>query len=304
MGGAACSRTLLTLSWAVSGAVGPAFIGRLVEALRDVMAARLVFFTVADGGQPKRVRFVHAWENGALGDNFAYEVAGTPCERVIEGERVIVPCDRADHFASYGAYGSILGLPIRGRDGSVDGHLALFGEGPIVDTELGMETATLLVQRVEAERQRLVAEEAREDLVVDLEAVTARLRRQYALLPQTNRFKTELLAMIAHDLRNPLSAIQAQAELIAARSENDSPAARSAGKIGSNVKRMAALIAASLPRAREDEAVLETSRREADLGALIALALETNRAAAQDKGIGLLQRAGPGSTGRWTRISS
>ena len=68
--------------------------------------------------------------------------------------------------------------------------------------------------RVEAELQRIDAEQERAALIQQLRHALDRLDRQHQLTRRANAFKTEMLGMVAHDLRNPLSAIVGRAELI------------------------------------------------------------------------------------------
>lgn len=291
------ARALLALSEAVAGEVGPAFLNRLVAALRDAMEARLVFITATEGRPVERVRSVHAIEDGAPIDQFRYDFADTPCRQVIDGAAMVIPCNLARAFPKEAGLDGYVGVPLRAADGTVDGHLAIFSSGPVRDPDLSLGIARLFGQRIEAERRRLAAEEARETLIGELEAANGRLRRRFRDLHEANAFKMRLMGMIAHDLRSPLSAILSQAELLQARLSGQAEQARSAataGKITGAADRMAAMIAATLDRARADAVGLTPARSTVLLPAQAELAAEVNRSAAEAKGIALQVQAEAG----------
>ena len=282
----------LRLAESVSGKIGHPFLAGLVEALRDYMDASLVYITVREVDAPSRVRAIYALEDGAPSEGFSYELEGTPCMAVIDGQPMVVACELAKQFPAEAGYEGYLAVPLRGDAGIVEGHLAVLSTKPIQQSEISMAISRIFALRIEAERRRESMERQRDTLIQDLGRVNERLRRRYLTVHEANVFKTRLLGVIAHDLRNPLAAIMAQAELIEVFADQAAPAAdkvKSAGsKLVSSAERMAGLIDATLKRVREDMSQLELEPTETDLVGLVRVAMEANAAAAAAKSIALV----------------
>ncbi len=282
---------LLKVAEATAGEVGHAFLIGLVEALRSCMEATLVFLTRTEGDPAESARAIYAVRDGEPVDGFSYDLDGTPCLAAVNGETVVVPCDLAKLFPKEAGFQGYFGLPIRNSDGAIRGHLAVLSAKPIDNPDLGVGVARLFGQRVEAEIRRREMEREREALIQDLGKLNGRLRRRYQSVHSANAFKTRLLGMIAHDLRNPLSAIAAQGELLqtlaARRGADLDRIARASDRVVSAADRMAAMIDATLERAREETASLSPQRAPADLRALLRVAAEANRDAAAAKDIEL-----------------
>ncbi len=82
--------------------------------------------------------------------------------------------------------------------------------------------------------------------------------------------------MIAHDLRNTLLVIVAQAESIEAydAAKSEKQIAKATGKVLSNANRMANMISATLERARADITTLTLDTSLTDLTGLVRTAME------------------------------
>lgn len=296
---AAPADVLLRVAEAVAGDVGHAFLGRLVAALRDGMTADLVFITLLDEEPARRARAIWALEDGAPTDGFTYELDDTPCAQVVGGETIVIPRSLETLFPKELGYQGYVGVPLRSDGGRADGHLAVLSRHEVFCVEIAEGVAKIFGQRVEAERRRQRDERRRETLIADLARTNEKLRAQYDATREANAFKTRLLGMIAHDLRNPLAAITAQAELMETYASR--PAERvdlerlraSSAKVVSNADRMAAMIDATLNRAHEEASALSLARHAVDLRALVDVATEVNLAAAERKGVTMRVAPGP-----------
>ena len=65
---------------------GVPFFQALVAALAKFLKIRYVFITECQDFPTTRVRSIAFWADQGFSDNIEYELAGTPCEKVINGE--------------------------------------------------------------------------------------------------------------------------------------------------------------------------------------------------------------------------
>jgi signal transduction histidine kinase len=144
--------------------------------------------------------------------------------------------------------------------------------------------------RRDAELQRSEAEVARLK-TIELAAALADVDRQRQIAEDANRFKTRLLSVAAHDLRNPLSVISNYAELALMQSP-ESPQLRDLlVPIHLGARRMEQLIQALLESSVLESSQLRLDRQQIDLGLLAQAVVEMNQPRAQQKGQTLLASA-------------
>jgi signal transduction histidine kinase len=114
------------------------------------------------------------------------------------------------------------------------------------------------------------------------------LRRKNAELEEVTRLREELLAIVSHDLRNPLNAIGAAGHLLSTN-RSDGEAVTLARQYGAlierNAKRMSALISGLLDLEAIRRGGLEVARKEQDLAGVIAEAVEMMMGEAEKKRI-------------------
>jgi len=115
-----------------------------------------------------------------------------------------------------------------------------------------------------------------------------RLKRIESDLHDALRQREELLALVAHDLRNPLGAIEVAASLLASNPQLQDPRARKQLEtIQRSVRRMEHLIDDLLDMASIQAGRLAIAPRPVEAHRLVTEALETIEMAARDKGITL-----------------
>jgi PAS domain S-box-containing protein len=124
-------------------------------------------------------------------------------------------------------------------------------------------------KRIEAERAQLLAREQ-----------AARTTAEVA-----NRAKDEFLAMVSHELRNPLSAILAYAQLLQTRNLQEPTLTRALTSIERNAKLQAKLITDLLDLSRITSGTLRLYMIPVDLAVAIESAIDTIRPTAQAKAI-------------------
>lgn len=163
---------------------------------------------------------------------------------------------------------SILAVPLRAR-GRLLGVVALFWREPgkCIDGAVA-ETAEVTANQVAS--------------ILDTAALVEELSR-------ANRLKDEFLAMLSHELRNPLNAIGSYAALLESDPEaRQYPVVRkAAGAIRRNAGAQARLVSDLLDLSRLRTGKLAIRRQEVLLGPLVAEAAEAVRAEAEAKDLRL-----------------
>jgi PAS domain S-box-containing protein len=124
-------------------------------------------------------------------------------------------------------------------------------------------------KRIEAERAKLLAQE----------------RSARAAAEAANRAKDQFLAVVSHELRNPLSAILAYAQLLQSRNLNEHITVRALQTIERNAKVQAKLINDLLDISRITSGTLHLNMFPVDLALAIEASIETMRLTAQAKAI-------------------
>lgn len=282
---------IVALARIVATDLGEDFLRRMVEVLRAYMRASLAFVGIGQGQPIERVHATFALRDGDLTE-LDYALEDVPCALVYrDAEPFVVPCDLAGAFPKEAGLESYIGVPMRGTDGATFGHLAVFSPDPLRAPERVLAILKVLAQRVEDEMRRRAVEAERERLIEDLRQQAMRLRDRQQTIRDQNAYKTRLLGIIAHDLRAPLAAGIAQAELAQALLAADPPrvhkAAAACARVVDRAGTLSDLIDATLRRVREEDRNLVLTRASHDLDGLLRLACDSNRAEAGRKSIRL-----------------
>jgi PAS domain S-box-containing protein len=146
-----------------AGRVGEAFLRSLVQHLAAAVGARYAFVTefLADR---KSVRTLAFWADGKFAKDVQWELAGTPCEAVIDGNLCHYPTGVSQRFpldAGLVKLGiqSFLGVPLRDSSGTTLGHLAVFDPRPMPAEPRRLFTFRIFAARAAAELHRLRTEQ-------------------------------------------------------------------------------------------------------------------------------------------------
>jgi hypothetical protein len=135
---------------------GDAFFPALVRNFARTLDVDLAFIAECLDDPPTRVRTLACW-NSTAGDvaNFEFALTGTPCEEVIKDGRTCFHRDDLERmFPRERGYAAYLGLPIRGRDGGILGHLAFFDRTPRGDDMLVDSVFRIFLARAADEMER------------------------------------------------------------------------------------------------------------------------------------------------------
>jgi signal transduction histidine kinase len=154
----------------------------------------------------------------------------------------------------------------------------------------------ILYEQLQEANARL--EERVAQRTAELVQANGRLAAQGAELRRANRFKSEILGTVAHDLKNPLGVILGRTEMLAELSEAELPRIEAMGAqirhIRDSAQRLTAMVNSLIADAMND-ALDITIRAEAfDLAALVREVAAANGALAARKGQRIALDAPPG----------
>jgi len=142
-------------------ATGEDFFHALVRATATAMQVQFCF-AAEFAGSRNRVRTLAYWMGTAMGENFEFDLDGTPCQDVLKGQvryyprgvRELFPRDTGLIELGVESY---LATPMTDRHGEVMGHLAIFDVNPMRFRESEQAVFKIFGARAAAELERLYA---------------------------------------------------------------------------------------------------------------------------------------------------
>jgi transcriptional regulator with GAF, ATPase, and Fis domain len=202
---------LRAITEGTAAATGEAFFAALVEQLCRALGLRYSFIAECLPGQ--RARALAFWQGDRQGEPFEYDLDGTPCAAVIQGDTCFHPEKLQQLFpddAALAALGaeSYLGIPLCGSDRRVIGHLVVMDSQPMPPDpqrapvlESFAARAAAEIERAQATRElRGLSDELR--VLLDVNRVVARrlardelfgaLAQRLRDLFETDRFGIEI----------------------------------------------------------------------------------------------------------------
>lgn len=295
---------------ATAADIGTSFLLALVRSMHQAMDVSAAMITRGVGDPPVRARASYSWKKSGAQVPDEYDLEGTPCRLVYQGQTIVVPEQLWQKFPREAGFESYCGVPLRNAGGGVVGHFAVLSDSPIADVARTESIMRIFGMRVEAELQRIESEREREALVARLSHAIGRLDHQHRRTRAANEFKTEALSMVAHDLRSPLAAIINRAEYIGALIDKDAAGRddhksastlreklhTSCEAIGRSAGRMEQMIADLLTAARNEARSISLRCTAIDLADPVHAAIGLNQAAADKKQLRIvatLGHAGP-----------
>jgi len=144
-----------------ASATGNDFFPSLVRHLAGALRVRYAFITDCDDHQ--RAKALAFWKGDQFGDKFEFNIANTPCMRVLNGEvchyqeglQDLFPLDKA--LANWEAV-SYLGVPMLDLAGRVMGHIAILDDKPMNRDQHAIDLVKIFAARAAAELKRQRAE--------------------------------------------------------------------------------------------------------------------------------------------------
>ena len=180
----------------------------------------------------------------------------TTGERFV-GRELLIKLVRSPSLQPEDIYFDLVYEPFRGADGSMDRIMVLAFE--VTDRVRGAH-----------ERERLLAE--REGLQAERERLLIRERQARGQAERASHAKDDFLAMLGHELRNPLAPIVMALQLLRLRGDDGTGKERTV--IERQVKHMTALVDDLLDVSRITGGKIELKRERLELGPLVARAIE------------------------------
>ncbi len=143
------------------------FFTALVGHLAKVLEVRYAIVTENILNEPWRLRVLAWWCGTGLGENFEYDLAGTPCELVKkEGKSFFFPDRLQEMFPDDPDIVTMqavcyLGMPLFGQSGEIVGHMCILNDRPNLDRERAESLMRVFAARAAAELERSRAQELR-----------------------------------------------------------------------------------------------------------------------------------------------
>lgn len=163
MGGLDQHTLLRTILEGTSAEVGERFFAALVEHLAKATGTRGAWVTEYLP-ESNRLRALAFWMDGEWIDDYEYDIAGTPCELVIEDARLVhIPDNILELYPGdsdidrIGAV-SYMGVPLQDVDGRILGHLSVLHSEPLPADDDLLAVFRIFAARASAELQRMRAE--------------------------------------------------------------------------------------------------------------------------------------------------
>jgi PAS domain S-box-containing protein len=150
---------------AVSSAKGEAVFPELVRYLATILNVDIAFIALPKDGDSCALQMLAFCMDGAIHENFAYPLRGTPCETVLGQEYRLYASDLGRHFpqdADFAAVGaeSYAGFPLRDGRGAPLGLVAVVSRRAMPHTERIESILQIFAVRAAAEIERTRAEQA------------------------------------------------------------------------------------------------------------------------------------------------
>jgi formate hydrogenlyase transcriptional activator len=166
---------------------GSDFFFSLVKHLASALNVRYIFVSECVEGGEGRVRTRAFWNGEGFGENFEYDVTGSPCLRVLDGEiahygkdvQRLFPDDK--DLVALGAE-SYLGVPVLDPSGPLVGHLVILDDKPMPDTTRALPILRTFASRAGAELARLRADERLRAALAEVEMLRNRLQAENVYL--------------------------------------------------------------------------------------------------------------------------
>jgi transcriptional regulator with GAF, ATPase, and Fis domain len=185
-------QTLRSIMEGTAALTGGDFFASLVRHLAAALQVRFAFITECREPNKSQARTLAFWEGDRLAGNVTYEVAETPCLRVLAGETCYYPTGLQQHFPRDTGLvkmnaESYLGIPLRSSRGEVIGHLAVLDDKPLVQTPQSLSLLNIFAARAGAELERLHAEAELRVALAEVERLKNQLHAENLYLQEEIR---------------------------------------------------------------------------------------------------------------------
>jgi formate hydrogenlyase transcriptional activator len=183
-------KTFRAIVVGTASSTGSDFFPSLVRHMAAALRVRYAFITECDDG--KHAKALAFWNGNDFGETFEFDVAGTPCMKVVQGEVChykeglvqLFPLDTP--LAGMGAE-SYLGVPMLDRTGRVIGHIAIIDDKPMERDERAIDLIKIFAARAAAELKRQRAETELQAALEQVQALQKKLEAENVYLQEEIR---------------------------------------------------------------------------------------------------------------------
>ncbi len=184
--------TLRSITEGTAAVTGGDFFASLVRHLARALQVRYAFVTECRERVKLSARTLAFWTGDRLADNVTYEIAETPCLKVLAGETCYYPAGVQQLFPNDRDLADLsvigyLGIPMCNAAGAVIGHLAVLDDKPMTNTPQRLSLLTIFAARAGAELERLHAEQELRTAMEEVERLKNRLHAENVYLQEEIR---------------------------------------------------------------------------------------------------------------------
>jgi GAF domain-containing protein len=151
---------LRTITQGTAVVTGKDFFPSLLHHLTSAFNVREAFITECTDQTKQQVRMVARLRDGKFQEDLEYELAGTPCEGVINGEVCYYPRNLEQLFPKAHGNEFYLGAPLIDSSGQVLGHLAISDDSPMDLDPQSRSIFEIFAARAGVELERKKSEDA------------------------------------------------------------------------------------------------------------------------------------------------
>lgn len=116
---------LRVIATGTAAVTGEDFFHSLVQSLAVSLQVKCILVSECTDSDYRRVRTLAFMKDGKFEENFEYELFGTPCESVMQGNACYYPDNLEELYPREQGFESYIGAPARDLSGRVLGHLAI-----------------------------------------------------------------------------------------------------------------------------------------------------------------------------------
>lgn len=159
-------QTLRMIVEGTASVIGVDFFRSLVRSLAQALNVRYAFISECMDAMPTRVRSFAFWQGDEFGDEFEYDLHGTPCERIINSKGYQCFPDQIqslfpeDSDLKEMQAQSYAGIALLDSTGNLLGHLAVLDDQPLENESRTQAVLEIFAARAAAEMERKQAEDA------------------------------------------------------------------------------------------------------------------------------------------------
>ena len=180
---------LLEITQAISLATGEAFFTALVQHFTKTLGVDYACISLVTEDHPNTIQTIAICAQGKIGDNFAYQLSGTPCQQVIQSQKLLCYPSRVqakfpdDQWLKSSGIESYAAMPFFDSTGATLGLLTIMDSKPLANIRLVETLLPIFALRVATELERQQTEAAAQQVQQQLKHLVS---QQTAEISQTN----------------------------------------------------------------------------------------------------------------------